>query len=598
VSAAAVSRHLLRRGTYFDSLVLMRLQQALAALPGVAEAAAMMTTAANREILVAGGLWPAELDGSGVEGGGEAKPPRPDDLLVVVRGDDAAAAQAALGRVDELLAQRSEAVAAEYRYRSLAAALRRHTEARWVSISVPGAHAAAVAEEALDAGRHVFLYSDNVPLGDEIALKDKARRAGLLLLGPDCGTAAVGGVGLGFCNRLRWAAAGEAAAGADTGAGAVGLVGASGTGLQAIACGVDERGGTVSHLIGTGGRDLKAEVGASATLRGLDLLDRDPGTAVVVLVSKPPAPRVAARVLARALAASKPVVVYLQGAAGGVPELGPVRFAASLEHAAELAVELAAGGGSHELGELPPPGFVRGLFCGGTLALEVALGLRAWLHPLATNLDLDGTETLADPHRSSGHCVVDLGADELTVGRPHPMIDPEPRDRRFVAEAADPDVGLLLLDVVLGDGAHPDPAASLAPALERALAAARRDGRRLEVMALLVGSDGDPQGLGEQTAVLTRAGARVTRRPGDLVRYAARAAFAATVRAENASSQAAEPVPEVPLSALQRPAVVNVGLEAFAASLVDQGARAVQVDWRPPAGGDDKLAAILRRMKG
>lgn len=578
----SVLRHLLRPGSYLDSVVSMRLQVALVALPGVEEAAAMMATAGNRAVLEASGLWPAGADD--VDGA------RSDDLLIVVRAESAAAAETALGRIDELLAERRDRVAGAYRYKSLAAALTDRPQASWVAVSVPGAHAAAVADEALAAGRHVFVYSDNVALDDEVRLKRRAAAAGLLLLGPDCGTAAVGGVGLGFCNRLE--------------RGAVGLVGASGTGLQTLACGIDARGGGVSHLLGSGGRDLDARVGGAATLRAIDLLDRDPDTRVIAVVSKPPAPEVAARVLGRLRRLRTPSVVCLVGAPG-IPSLGRVHVAGGLDHAAELAVELAAG--RPAAGETEPPsgeatpgeaaggetggGYLRGLFSGGTLALETALALAPWLHPLSTNLGLPATRPLADPRRSVGHTVVDLGADQLTAGRPHPMLEPAERDRRLVAEAADPEVATILVDVVLGDGAHPDPAAGLGPAIEDALAAAAGAGRRLAIVTLVVGTRRDPQDLEAQCARLAAAGATVVRSVADAVRYAA--ANAATEPPPTDSAP-----PPVPLSALAPPTVINVGLAAFAAAVADQGGEAVQVDWRPPAGGDERLAGILARMKG
>jgi FdrA protein len=629
--------HRVLAGSYFDSLVLMRLQGALSALPGVDEAAAMMATAANREILESGGLWPAGVEAA-----------RPDDLLVVVRSADEAAAEGALGRVGELLRERRETAGGAYRYRGLESALRDHPDAAWVAISVPGEHAAAVAGEALEAGRHVFLYSDNVALGDEVRLKRRAAEKGLLMLGPDCGTAIVGGLGLGFSNRLapqgeppgkwlapgggeasgKWLAPGQTTDGKeDTGdetAGSgdsgnrlapsgtssgedernwlapsdrgfyepgIGLVGASGTGLQAVSCRIDALGGRVSQVIGTGGRDLSREVGGMATLAGIDLLDRDPETAAIVVVSKPPAAEVASRVLGRALAARKPVVVCFVGGEAA-PVVRGVHLVSGLDAAAERAVELVRGKAVGD-DEGSSDGFVRGLFSGGTLALEVAAALRGWLAPLHTNLGLAGTVALDDARQSVGHSVVDLGADELTVGRPHPMIDPVPRDERVRREAAGPAVGLILVDVVLGDGAVADPAAGLAPAVEEALASARQAGWALEVVALVVGTLRDPQGLEEQAARLEVAGARVVYRVGAAVEAALRYAAGHV----SAVSEAVSDPRPVPLSALGRPAVVNVGLAAFAAAIRQQGGDAVQVDWRPPAGGDRRLAAILERMK-
>lgn len=545
-----VTRCAVRAGSYYDSIVLMQLQRSLAALPGVLDAGVVMATQANRDVLAAAGL---EI---GEEGG-------PNDLLVAVKAESETAAVDALSRVDALLRVRGASDSGEeHRPRSLATALKQLPEARWVLVSVPGRYAAAVAEEALDHGRNVFLYSDNVPLDREAALKRKAREKGLLVMGPDCGTAWLGGVGMGFANRVR--------------RGSIGLVGASGTGLQAVMSQVHALGSGISQAIGTGGRDLSTEVGGITAAQGLDLLRRDPETRVIVLIAKPPAPEVSTRLLALARSAGKPVVVYFLGAPIPGRKLGNLFFAASLGEAAEMAVGL-AGDWTPESGE-PISGFVRGLFSGGTLAYEALLGLSALVSPLWSNL---GARRLLDPLKSREHTILDLGADEFTVGRLHPMIDQDLRLRRLRQEAADPEVGLILLDVVLGEGAHADPAGELAPVISQV-----RKG--LEIVMIVIGTEDDPQGLAVQVETLEAAGARVFRTVSDAVEWI-------SLRLPRAEP---EGVP-VPLETIQGSmAAVNIGLESFHASLVAQGASSVQVDWQPPAGGNERLAGILARMKG
>ena len=492
-------------------------------------------------------------------------------------------------------------------------------------ISVPGRWAAGVAREALALpphGRHVFLYSDNVPLAEEVALKREARERGLLVMGPDCGTAIVAGAGLGFANRVR--------------RGSIGLVGASGTGLQAIASRVHALGGGISHALGTGGRDLSAEVGGATALAALDLLARDPETRVIVLVSKPPAPAVAAVVLAAARATGKPVVVDFLGYPPPGRRLGNLHFAVSLGEAAELAVELAVGlaGEPKIAGSEPGPAveidsgrdqrpggagsgagesaaaepgigarkYLRALFAGGTLASEAVLGLRPFLSPLAANLSFPGVTPLADPATSVGHTVVDLGADELTVGRPHPMIDPRAAAERLRREAADPEVAAILFDVVLGDGAHPDPAGELAPAV----AAARGGGDGPAVAAVIVGTDEDPQDLAAQRERLEAAGARVFTELPAAIAWAVDGLTGedgsprppAATLSQSLGGATTGPAVPVPLTALAGPlAAINVGLASFAEALEAQGVRAIHVDWRPPAGGDERLAALLAKMK-
>ena len=552
-----------RPGAYYDSIVLMRLQSSLAELPGVADAGVAMATEANLAILESNALLPE---------GAEAVA---EDLLVVVKAETETAAEAALAEVDDLLAQRRAAAGDDYRPRGLDAAAKMLPDASWVLVSVPGRYAAEVAGRALDLGRHVFLYSDNVTLDDEVALKRRARDLGLLVMGPDCGTAIVGGVGLGFANRVR--------------RGQIGLVGASGTGLQAITARIHELGEGVSQAIGTGGRDLSAEVGAITALQGLDLLARDPRTRVIVLVSKPPAPEVARRLLDAAQAVGKPVVVDFIGYPAPSRRLGHLHFTSGLAETGDVAVELLAAPGDGDTQLLPAVGataggsYLRGLFAGGTLAQEALQGLATFLSPLSSNVHVAGARPLEDLTRSRGHTVLDLGEDAFTVGRLHPMMDQELRLRRLRAEAADPEVRTILLDVVLGYGAHPDPAAELAPAIEEV-----RGRHRVEVLVVIVGTDEDPQELEDQIDRLSSAGARVFRDVAEAVGYVHRRTYAVS-----------EDFEEVALDGLASPiSAINVGLESFYDSLTAQDANAVHVDWRPPAGGNEQLMAILRKMKG
>jgi FdrA protein len=558
-----VVRSEVRPGVYHDSIVLMQLQVSLMDLPGVLDAGAVMGSPENLQILEANELLPETL--SGVRAG---------DLVVAVKAESEDDAARALRSVEALLVRGGSEVNEDFRPRSLSSAARLSPGAGWVLVSVPGRYAAGVAREALELGRHVFLYSDNVPIAQEVVLKAEARSRGLLVMGPDCGTAIINGVGFGFANRVR--------------RGAVGLVGAAGTGLQAVTAGIHARGAGVSQAIGTGGRDLQAEVGGVTALQGLDLLARDPETRVIVLVSKPPEPAVVGRLLAAAQRTGKPVVVNLLGYAPPAPRLGSLHFAASLGEAARLAAELlreepeSRSPASGHRAEARDFGYLRGLFSGGTLALEVLQGLRAFLEPLHSNMSIDDVLLLADPSQSEAHSILDLGADEFTVGRPHPMIDNDLRLRRIRQEAADPEVGLILLDVVLGDGAHPDPASELAPAIEAARAV-----RDVEFAAIVVGTEEDPQDLGEQVESLARAGARVFRDTAEALEDLAR---------RRPRQPGVEP-PPVPLDAFQSPvSAINVGVESFFDSIVDQGADALHVDWRPPAGGNERLMEILSKM--
>src|SRR5438132_3380028 len=339
-----------RRNSYFDSIDLMRVAEQVRQLAGVAEVAVVMGTPAGRSMLAEAGLWPAEAPESG-----------PSDLLVSVRAGTETAANRALARVAERLtaSRDTEQARSDVLPRTTAGAARRRATTTVALIAVPGAYAAVDAHQALSAGLHVFLFSDGVSIDDEVALKRRARSRGLLVMGPECGTAMINGVGLGFANRVR--------------RGPIGVVGASGTGIQEVTSLVHRLGGGVSHAIGTGGRDLDAAVGGLTTLQALEALAADVDTRVALVVSKPPSPAVADAVLRAAVQTRKPVVACLLGYEGPTPT--GVRATPTLEQAAVAAVGL-SGGAVREL-ERPrhgsargARGAVRGLYAGGTLCDE------------------------------------------------------------------------------------------------------------------------------------------------------------------------------------------------------------------------------------
>lgn len=550
-----VTRHEIRQGAYYDSVVLMQLQRSLVQLEEVEDAGVVMATQANREVLTAAGF---SLEGI------EAKP---DDLLIVVKADTAQAALSAIGKVDELLKSRRSSTSADFRPRSLDSAAKNLPEADWMLVSVPGRYAAGVAEEALDLGKHVFLYSDNVSVEDEVKLKQKANRLGLLVMGPDCGTAIINGVGLGFANHVS--------------RGKIGLVGASGTGLQAITSAVHNLGGGVSQAIGTGGRDLKAAVGGITALQGLELLGRDTQTEVIVLVSKPPSSSVASKLLSAASSTGKHVVVNFIGYPVSVDRVGNIHFATSLQNAAKLAVSLL--GKETAQPAAPLTGHLRGLFSGGTLAYEALQALHAFLSPMYSNIPITPEQKLPDSMHSQGHVILDLGEDEFTQGRLHPMMDNDLRIRRMWQEARDPQTGIILLDIVLGEGAHPDPTSELVPAIQEI-----QGKHAVEFAALVIGTLQDPQDMEEQIAMLKQAGVTVFQEVAEMADYL-------VTRLGSAYAYQGKPLD---LNQFRDQfAAINVGLESFYDSIKSQGFEAVQVDWRPPAGGKEDLMAILAKMK-
>jgi FdrA protein len=461
-----VTRARVRPDAFVDSVALMQASERVRVLPGVRAAALVMGTELNRRLLAEAHLLPPEAERAGAA-----------DLVIAVRAESAAVAEAALGQAEAFLAARRSDQGPERSSppRSIVGAARRLPGANVALVSVPGAHATAEAHQALSAGLHVFLFSDGVPLADEIRLKRRAQARGLLVMGPECGTSLVNGVGLGFANRVR--------------RGHVGLVAASGTGLQEVTSLIHRLGAGISQGIGTGGRDLHEAVGGLSTLQALSWLGRDPETRVIGLVSKAPSAAVAARVLEVAGATGKPVVAYLPGFHGAPP--ASVLSVATLEAAAVGCVRMLGrkrprlDGRSGRAGR-PRTGQVLGLFTGGTLCDEA----RAIVGAAAREF-------------------VDFGADDYTRGRPHPIIDPSLRSAAVACAGGDRRVGVVLVDVILGAGAHPDPAGPLAAAIGEARVRARRVHRTLEVVAHVVGTDEDPQGLADQERKLQKAGARV-----------------------------------------------------------------------------------------
>lgn len=483
----------LRSGAYADSVTLLQVSRAVQATPGVVAAQVAMATGLNLEVL---------------EGMGFAVPDSsPNDMVVALRLDVDADVAQALAAVDAALAPTRPAAGdtTVAPPRTTSAALRRTGPGAVALVSVPGASATVEAMDALEAGHDVMVFSDNVPVAEEVALKTYAATRGALVMGPDCGTAVIDGVGLGFANTVR--------------PGRIGLVAASGTGCQQLLAllhhaGADLDGVGVRHALGVGGRDLSAAVGGLATREALRRLDADPDVDLAVVVSKPPAPEVAASLQQYADALATPVELGLLGR--GQRDLTAVAegVLARLGHDAPAWPVHGADNTGPATGPL-----LRGLFVGGTLCDESMLMASEALGPVRSNIPLSDDLALGDDLLVDDHTFVDFGDDALTQGRAHPMIDPTLRNEQLARAAADPATGVILLDLVLGHGAEPDPASLLAPGIE----AARRD-RPVPVVVSLVGTDLDPQGLDAQRDALVAAGAEVhlsnaaaTRRALDLI---------------------------------------------------------------------------------
>ncbi|MDQ6680469.1 MAG: acyl-CoA synthetase FdrA [Pseudomonadota bacterium] len=490
---------LIKSNTYFDSVSLMSLSTKANQLEGIEQAVIAMATAMNKGVLRNVGLLTPEIEAAGN-----------GDLVIVVAAASAERCDSALPEIEALFKKREPARAGrETRYATFDSAVRQATAANLAIISVPGEHASREARKALDHGLHVLMFSDNVSLDDELALKQAAHAKGLLMMGPDCGTAILGHVGLCFANAVR--------------PGNIGIVGASGTGSQEVSVRIHDFGGGITQLIGTGGRDLSERIGGIMMIDAMRALAADPATAVIVLVSKPPAKGVENKVLAEIRACNKPVVVcFLGGSEESVTRCGG-HFARTTKEAALRAVVL-AGRKEADINKrslnlplidevraklTPAQKHIRALLCGGTLCYELMLLAQQQFDNVYSNIAKDPAFLLDDIHVSREHSFIDLGDDDFTRGRPHPMIDPSLRIARLLQEAEDPSVGVIVLDFILGLGAHEDPVGVTLPAIEQCKALAAGAGRHLEILGYVLGTDADTPSLHEQTAKLAAAGVTI-----------------------------------------------------------------------------------------
>jgi len=484
------------RNQYHDSVVLMLAARELKENEGIIDAAYMMGTDINKDLLQQGSLLDAEGKTAGA-----------NDLIIAVKSEGEQAE--VLNLAESLLSAKTNTEQQDaHQISSIRSAVHEHPEANMAVISIAGAYAAREAREALQSGLHVLLFSDNVSLKDEIALKRFAVRRNLLLMGPGAGTAIINGVGLGFANQVP--------------RGDIGIISAAGTGLQEVSTLLAKAGLGISQAVGTGGRDLSKAVGGLMFFAALDALQSDPDTNLIILISKPPDEDIVQQLIARIQNSQKPIVLCLLGAETPA-ELGDnLHFTRTLEECSLMAQAIHTSSNldvtalikskDKKLDEkykllkrdfTPEQRYIRALFSGGTLCYEAQV---IWEDLLServySNAPLKEDYRLTDSAISQGHTALDLGEEEFTIGRPHPMIDNELRIQRMIQEASDPETAVILLDVVLGYGAHPDPAGEL----NQAIISIRTDHPNIVWIASVVGTEGDPQSLSQSSAALQKAG--------------------------------------------------------------------------------------------
>src|SRR5712692_1302914 len=503
---------IVEKGNYRDSVTLMKVSNEVSKSKGVSQAAVLMATPLNKRFLTDAGFEGSEVEKAG-----------PNDLIIAIEAASEEVLESSATRVEEMLSSRESMGAEEIRPRTLASAVKAMPDANLALISIPGRFAKREAMNALESGLDVFLFSSNVSRDDEVELKKAAKARSLLVMGPDCGTSIINGVVLGFGNVVR--------------RGSVGIVSASGTGIQQVATLLDGEGLGISHAIGTGGNDLSEKVGGMTTLEGIRLLEEDEDTKVIVLISKPPGPKTSAKVLNAASRSSKPVIVNFLGE--GDDGANKQMRAVTLEDAARMASGFVRGKrtGAHpfsdsesgvmSLAKSESSGlskkqrYIRGLYSGGTLCYESQVVLSPLIGELFSNAPLKPKSRIEDPNVSRENTCVDMGSEEFVVGRPHPMIDYSLRKNRILQEARDPETAVVLLDVVLGYGSNEDPAREIRPTILSAKKLAGTGGRYLSVVASIVGTREDPQDIRKQAKELASAGVVLMPSNAQAARFAA-----------------------------------------------------------------------------
>ena len=486
----------IKKNRYLDSVFLMAVARRIGEQPGIEDAAAVMGSAANKLALIKMGFDEASLADA-----------EPNDLVVALAGEGEAVS-GILADIEQWLVRPKSALSGAMAL-SLEDAWKQQEMSNLAVISIPGEYAASEAHAALDHGMNVFLFSDHVSVEDELSLKSKASDADLIVMGPDCGTAIIAATGIGFANVVR--------------SGSIGVVASSGTGLQEFTSLVHRSGAGISHGFGTGGRDLSDAVGGISTLTAIDALENDPATEVIAVVSKPPGQATLEQIVQRLNRCSKPVAACFLGLeSGNRPSTARFEISGTLDDVVAASLQL-AGKTSGSTGLLSPPKtaellekevermsadqlYVRGLFAGGTFCYQAQQVMRDGGIAVHSNAPLEGMKKLDDANASIENTIVDMGADEFTIGVPHPMIDATNRRERILTEAEDSKVAVLLLDFILGYNASPDPVGDLADAIIEAKQHCEAEGRYLSVVASICGTDEDPQELEKQEQLLRGAG--------------------------------------------------------------------------------------------
>lgn len=557
-----------KKGCFQDSVSLMLISRKLSDTPEVDEVSVMMGTPANKLLIAATGFWAPIFDTATANDICVAiKSESQNNLITVKIGTEL---DAALNNLSESQGTSKNRLQKARRWQS---ALDKLPDANVVLISIAGEYAAELSNLALDNHKNVMIFSDNVTLEDEIKLKQKARANGLIVMGPDCGTSMIAGTPLAFANVLPH--------------GNIGIIGASGTGIQELASQIALLDHGITHALGLGGRDLTAEVGGISALSALNMLANDPETQVITFVSKPPDAAVRQIILTAMQAIAKPIVALFLGSYSKDGDVDKnIYLANTLDQAARIACQLSNIEmhrtdllAANQLPNIPLSNKISGLYTGGTLAAEMALLLASKL-----KIKLDPQHDQGVMLNADGHKIIDLGDDFYTMGKPHPMIDPTTRTQQILALASQQQIGVLLVDLVIGYGAEADPASSLAAAVID-LRRARPD-YPIAVIATITGTVQDPQNRDLQQNILKHAGIIIAH---NLPEAAHLAVSLINLR---------DPPLNLPQKSdlLKGVKVINAGLRRFADDLHASGSTVVHYQWAPIAGGNLVLQNLLKKL--
>ena len=561
----------IKKNTYQDSVNLMLLSSKLSNLEGINNVSIMMGTPANKDIFKSTGLYAVEFDDAS-----------PNDICIAIDTDDESKVQELADELDisikELSAKSNSSQLAVSR--TLDGALGNLPDANLALISLPGEYVFKEADRLLDRNINTFIFSDNVSIEDERKLKEKAHSKGLIVMGPDCGTGIISNIPLAFANVIP--------------KGNIGIVGASGTGIQEVTTVIGRKGGGISHAIGIGGRDLSEEIGGISAIDALKMLNEDKNTDVIVFISKPPAASVKEKVIETFRTLDKKVVALFLGEKPEKAE-DNITYVWTLEEAGYQALITAKSFGSHAtnlqgiLGKLDAikkdsnQRKIHGYYGGGTLAGEAAILLKDYFDvhdskdPEGYMLDFEG------------HEVIDFGDDKYTQGRPHPMIDPSTKIDAIKKLTEKQDVAIVLLDNVLGYGSNDDMAGALAPSIKSVIEDRKSKGKEIVFIASICGTEDDTQVYSEQVAKLEEAGVLVLDTNAEVT-------FTAIEALKYLDSKEDTTLVDSSTLLNSEPKIINMGLESFANTVISHGGQVVQYNWAPIAGGDVRMQNLLEKL--